>query len=304
MLSNIGSGLFRTVPDSYIYIERTLFSGKVRKGIAGALDLEQYDFSGSSGAPITGTEDIVPERLPLRVELRDSASVDMPHILAVTDELFTVSDSDKQELLYDFELMEKGGSIKGWRIAADCPCVPHPERILIGDGNHSVASAKIFWEKLKPTLTEAEREAHPCRFAMAELVSIRDPAIEFEPINRVIFNCDPEKIIDELRTSLRGEYTVCYAYGDHVGLLNIPSLKALQGYLDTHCETGTVDYIHGDDVAVRLAREPQRLAFVMAALDKDAFFENIRRFGSLPRKAFSMGSARDKRYYLDCRQLL
>jgi hypothetical protein len=221
----------------------------------------------------------------------------------MTDELFAVAEKDKQELLYDFELMEGGGHIKGWRITASCAGVPKPDKILIGDGNHSVASAKIFWEKIKPALSEAEREAHPCRFAMAELVSIHDPAIEFEPINRVVFDCDPDAIIEDIRTNLRGEYTVCYAYEDHVGLLNIPSLKALQAYLDNSCAAGTLDYIHGDDVAVRLSRAPRRLAFIMAALNKDGFFENIRRFGSLPRKAFSMGSARDKRYYLDCRSL-
>jgi hypothetical protein len=298
------SGVFRDLPESYIYVERTLFSGKVRKGIVGVLDLEQYDFSGGSGAPITGTEDIIPERLPLRVELRDSAPIDMPHVLAVTDLSFTVPEDNLRELLYDFELMEGGGSIKGWRIDSDCPAVPAPTRLLIGDGNHSVASAKIFWEKIKISLTDAERELHPCRFAMAELVSIRDPAIEFEPINRVVFDCVPEAMIEDIRANLRGEYTVCYAYEDHVGLINVPSLKALQVYLDRSCAPGTIDYIHGDDVAVRLARPPKRLAFIMAALDKDGFFENIRRFGSLPRKAFSMGGARDKRYYLECRTLL
>jgi hypothetical protein len=206
------------------------------------------------------------------------------------------------ELLYDFELMEGGGHIKGLRANSDFK-IPLSDILLVGDGNHSVASAKACWEKIKPALSEAERETHPCRFLLAEVVSIHDPSLEFEPINRIVFGCDPEKLVAALSAQFTYGEEVVYAYGHHNGLLHVPSLSALQAFLDEYPERGHIDYVHGDDVAAKLAVEPETLAIILPTIDNDGFFDTVRKYGVFPRKAFSMGSARDKRYYLECRKL-
>ncbi|MDR0818473.1 MAG: DUF1015 domain-containing protein [Oscillospiraceae bacterium] len=301
----LNGGVFRVISDSYIIVERTLYNDKTRFGIVGAIDLECYDPAQLPDTSIRATEEVVPERLPLRIRLREAASIDMPHILMMTDTRFTFTERElsRLEVLYDFDLMEGGGHIKGRRANSDFP-IPRSDLLLVGDGNHSVASAKACWEKLKPTLSEAERETHPCRFLLVEVVSIHDPSLEFEPINRIVFDCDPEKLVAALREKFHYGDEIVYAYGNHNGLLHVPSLSVLQAFLDEYPERGHIDYIHGEDVAAKLARKPETLAIILPAIDKDGFFDTVRKGGAFPRKAFSMGGARDKRYYLECRKLI
>jgi hypothetical protein len=311
--ASYGNRVFRVVPDSYIYIERSLMSGKTRRGIVGAVDLDEYDPAEVSFAAVRTTEGVVTERLPPRIKLRDGAPFEQSHIMLLSNEQLSLSVRQREQLepLYDFELMEDGGHIRGWRLPPDFAAEASNELatlnsnlLLVGDGNHSLATAKACWEKLKPTLTVAEQKTHPCRFALAEVVSIHEPALEFEPIHRVIFDCDPAQLLLNLSRECDGDDTMCYAYGDHVGLLSVPSLTELQAWLDAHCEPEQIDYIHGDDVAVRLAHAPNRLAIILPVIDKSEFFERISAYGALPRKAFSMGHARDKRYYVECRSLV
>jgi hypothetical protein len=298
--------VFNTVLDSYVIVERTLYNGKVRQGIVGAIDLELYDPAPHPDSTVRGTEAVVPERLPLRIRLREDATIDMPHVLLMTDERFNFTSEELQslELLYDFELMEGGGHITGRRLPSDSTIrVPSSDLLLVGDGNHSVASAKACWERAKPTLSAEARESHPLRFALAEVVSIHDASMEFEPIHRIVFGCEPQRLLETMTREIPGGEEIGYAYNGHAGLIHVPSLGAVQTFLDAYSERGHIDYIHGDDVAVRLSRESGALSIILPAINKSGFFELVRRDGAFPRKAFSIGSARDKRYYLECRRL-
>jgi hypothetical protein len=346
MSEYLDTGVFRTIPDSYLYIERTLFSGKVRCGLIGQIDLECYDHSDQCDALIRFTEGIVKEKMPPRIQLRDGAPAELTHVLVLVDDPERTliepltGMKDQMDRLYDFELMEDGGHICGYQVHAEGArsiekaidqFLDHDrfrerygfekEPVLLfatGDGNHSLATAKACWEKMKPHLTKAEQKNHPARFALVEIVNIRDEALEFEPINRVVFDCDPEHLLNELLKFYPGSaigleegHHISFSCCETADVLTIPAdtaplaIGALGNFLDWYLERnpGTLDFVHGDDVVVRLSRKKNTIGFVLPAIDKSMFFASIIRGGAMPRKTFSMGSARDKRYYLECRKL-
>lgn len=332
MTAYLEENRFRTLEQALIYVERTLRSGLVRKGLVGMIDLEAYDYHPGSAAKIRSTEGTVLSRVPPRVAVRKNAPIELPHVLLLADDSgHTVieplsKETDSMELLYDFELMEESGHLKGWllnreqqkRIARDIGMLEQaPSSILfaVGDGNHSLAAAKACWEQCRAEVGDGD----PRRYALVELENIYDPTLVFEPIHRVAFGVEPEKLVDELLRfypgAYRGEGTghvLSFAYGRERGCVTVPNPKeplelgTLQNFLDCYLEKNQqarVDYVHGDNVAIQLAEEAGRVAFLLPAIDKQDLFPAVAQRGELPRKTFSMGEAEDKRFYLEARKL-
>lgn len=287
--------VFKKVQDSYIYVERTLPNDVVRRGLVGKLDLEAYDWTAGSKSPVRSTEATVPERLPTRVEMRKHCSLEMPHIvLFIDDPADTVLGAAKAgEVLYDFDLHAGGGHIKGSRITgADADTLTAALNALdddlafaMGDGNHSLAAAKNLWEELKAAGAPMD---HPARWALAEVENVRDDAVAFYPIHRVLFDTDEGGFIREPSVADTGEQV---AAAD----------EFCKQYIAAH--GGTVDYVHGDEAAREQGSRPGCAALMMPTLPKDELFRHIRQSGNYPKKSFSVGETLDKRWYLECRAI-
>ena len=318
------SDVFRSFPRSFIYVERTLENGAVRRGVVGVVDLEAYDYQTETKKPIRATEKTVTERIPVRVKIRSGAAVESSHVLLLCSDAGRglIEKIEKGEKLYDLELMQGGGRIAGWLVEGEK--AERFERALeayeseaedgfcyaVGDGNHSLAAAKSCWEELKEAEPALAGTAHPARFAMVELENIFDPAQDFEPIHRIVRGVDTAALLTALGKACRREgtpvlwYTKCGGGILRFGSDRLP-LEALQGELDQYLasEGGSIDYIHGEDVALKLAREDGAIAFILPRIEKDELFRTIARSGVLPRKTFSIGCAEEKRYYLECRRI-
>ena len=334
MQKYLSEGVFREV-DGVILTERETSYGHKRTGILLALDLEEYDFAAGSTPMIRATEATVKERLPVRLKIRENAALELPHVLILIDDEDKtvieplVAEAERGTPLYDTDLNMKGGHIKGYLL-------PHPEKAIdalralsseermlarygskspflfaVGDGNHSVATAKLLWERIKPALTEAEREFHPARFVLAEVVNLYDDDLVFEAIHRAVFGVG-ESFIQEMQAALTGEghITVLYRdkmYGVSVSKVAAEAVKAVQdfidGYLATH-ENASVDYIHGDGYLAEVVAAKDGVAIFMPVMEKRDLFPYVVKHGSLPRKTFSMGEAEEKRYYLEARKII
>ena len=323
--------LTQRVQNGYILVERTTQSG-VRLGLMACLDLEAYDYAPDSRSPIRATEGTVLERVPPRVRLRRGAALELPHILMLLDDpreqviepLYAARGA--LEPLYDFELMQGGGHLRGWQISGGAAQSMENaldalyERcgdlfLAVGDGNHSLAAARARWLELREALPEAERAAHPARYALAEIENLHSPAIQFAPIHRLVTGVNPRALARYCLDALRAQGL---AEGD-AGSLRFVSrgrearygfdrhpLKALQaaldGYLAAHPEA-KIDYIHGDETLRRLANRDDALGLMPCAFEKSALFPFIRNWGALPRKTFSMGQANEKRFYFEARRI-
>lgn len=325
-------GLFRTLEHAYIYLEREITGGQIRRGLLGAIDLEFYDYREDVRSPVNPTEGIVRERLPARLEIRRSAIVEMPHIMVfIDDPEFTVIepiiyDLDRPDRLYDFDLMEGGGHLTGWEVSGgnrsrvDRALAALSEKrggaplFAVGDGNHSLAAAKLYWEQLRESLSPEERENHPARFCLAELVNLHDAAIRFEPIHRTLFQTDTEGLAEALQNFMTvpgsGEHSITVVTGDHRTVVNTGlSLGELIAATDRFAEQwlaahgGRVDYVHGDAEAEQLAEAPGCCSILLPAMQKTELFPGLEQNGPFPKKSFSVGHARDKRYYLECRRI-
>ncbi len=340
----LADGVFETLPECYIYVERTLASGLVRRGLMGVLDLEAYDYSKNSSSPIRATEGTVEDRLPPRVRVRRGASLEMPHIMVFIDDaadnvLQPLTDK-KAELpkLYDFELNAGGGAICGYMIAgtdaanldaaiaglSDTESLQSrygdraPAIFAMGDGNHSLATAKKCWEELKPTLSDEQRNTHPARFGLVELVNIHDEAITFEPIHKVLFETEPEAFIaaaeafwkeqskpadksHSIRLIVGESEKSIYVSGLTIGELIGKAEEFCQSYMAAH--GGKIDYIHNDDTAIGMGRRAGCAAVLLPRMEKGELFPSIIESGPFPKKSFSIGHAEDKRYYLECRKI-
>ena len=326
MKKYLAEDVFRTIPDSFIYVERTLPDGRIRRGLVAANDLEQYDFSGGHTAPVRSTEGTVEERLPPRVKIRRGAPLEMPHTLLLmddrTDSVLSAAEKQKGSLekLYDFDLMLGGGHIAGWRVSGETKTAVQSAldaldnaalqrekygaaadngklTFAVGDGNHSLAAAKRFWEEKRETLPESERAADPARFALVELENIHEPSLDFEPIHRVIFDTDTAAFPAELAAHREEWESPDKTLGERVAAAE----SFCRSYIAAH--GGTVDYIHGDDTARTLGEKPNCAAVLLPPVEKSGLFLSVLKNGALPKKSFSMGNARDKRYYLECRAI-
>lgn len=325
----LNAGLFRNYRRSFVYLERTMENGKRRRGLMGYIDLEEYDFTPGTAAHIRATEGTVLDRIPPRMELLRGAMLEFPHVLLLCDDkkddILTTAKEMAGEMVYDFDLMEDGGRITGFLISGLGVSVvnsavsryirateDHQGRgntmsFAVGDGNHSLASAKACWEELKPTLTQEQQQEHPARFALVELENIHDEAIEFEPIHRVITTTQLPELLNELeRISADEGYPVELSWGENRKTIHISretplALSVLQPVLDGFvAKSGsTIDYIHGGDVVRHLSRQENVLGILVPGMEKGSLFPGVLQDGVLPRKTFSMGHAREKRYYLE-----
>lgn len=332
--------------NTLIYIERKLDNGKTRYGLIGKLDLEQYDYAKGSGTPIRATEGTVLERIPPRMRVRRNAPIELPHIMVLIDDpdkniiepLHTMK--KKMDLVYKASLMERGGMISGYvlreeqiaEVLEKLSALADPDRFAkyykaegypvltfaMGDGNHSLATAKACWEDLKPTLSEAERENHPSRYALIELTNLHDDSLEFEAIHRVLFDVDPKKLLADFMAAYPGAHygegeghQIVYTMKGEKGIITVPNPTAqlevgtLQSFLDTYLKEngGKIDYIHGEDITEQLSAQDNSIGFILPAMGKDQLFPTVIFDGALPRKTFSMGEAHDKRFYLESRKI-
>lgn len=332
MLLYLNDGLFRMIENSYIYVERTISDGRVRRGIVGKIDLEKYDYSPGSTASVRASEGTIISRLPSRIEVRRSAPLELPHIMALIDDsAYRVIEplaekTGRLEKIYDFALLEGGGSIKGWRVAGEAEneiteallglTDQNPVQMVIGDGNHSLAAAKGYWDEIKDTLNAQDRVSHPARYALVEINNVYDPAISFEAIHRVVFETDPDAFLDKLKNDLASTegngytlrwMTLSAAGSIPVGAKSIGELIGkLQTFLDDYVKsTGCrIDFIHGEESVEMLAKTPESIGLFLPTMDKSDFFKTVLAGGVFPKKSFSIGHARDKRYYLECRAIM
>lgn len=323
MKDYVNRGIFRTVEQSFIYVERTLPSGAVRRGLVGKLDLECYDWAPGSATPVRATEGTVESRLPARVEVRRGATLEMPHIMVFIDdpENAVIPSAAGGEALYDFELMLGGGHIRGSRVTGEAAerltaALEAPEgsvRFAMGDGNHSLAAAKRCWEQIKRNLPESELETHPARYALAEIVNIHDEAVTFEPIHRVLLETVPRGFIEEAAARLprgKGQAVTLLAGRREMEIETGMPLGARVALVDELLgdwrreHGGEPDYIHGDEEARALGGKPSSVGVLLPRLEKAELFPYITEHGPYPKKSFSIGHARDKRYYLECRAIV
>ena len=326
MRNSLEAGFFREYEDAFIYTERTLTDGRIRRGLVGFLDLAAYDWHSGTKLPVRATEHTVPERIPPRLAVRQDAPLDMSHVLLLCDDPqktmieYAASVRERLPLVYDFELMMGGGRVRGYLMqGADAAemqkrindyCLSRedntedPVCFLAGDGNHSLAAAREAYI----------RSNDPARrYALAELENIHDPVQEFEPIHRLLKGIDPEHFLETLQEEITGEEGEPFAViagGREVKLHLRPEngtfvLGTLQPFLDSYIERfgGELDYIHGEDSLRRLCVEGTA-GMILPPPGKDDFFANVERNGVLPRKTFSMGESKEKRYYLETARLI
>ncbi|MBR4336538.1 MAG: DUF1015 domain-containing protein [Clostridia bacterium] len=334
----LSNGLFTEYPHAMIYLRRTQSDGTVREGLVGAIDLLDYDYRPGSKPPIRATEGTVLERVPPRVDIRRGAKIELPHVMLLLDDpdktvIEPLADlvTDKAPL-YDFDLMQGGGHVTGYLLdrakqkrvddALDAliPDVDDPLIFAVGDGNHSLAAAKAYFEELCDTLGD-EALSHPARYALVELVNLHSPALVFRPIYRAVFGADETDLTNALLsdvlaasvgntdvkptrlTVLTGKtpFEVTYPHGTHP--LDVGTLQSfLDRYTAAHPGV-TVDYIHGEEALASIVEKNGAIGFLFPGMEKEQLFPAVREKGALPRKTFSMGEARDKRYYLEARRI-
>jgi len=350
--------------EGFILIDRKTCEVESRKGLILALDLDQYDYNKGAQSLIRATEGTILDRLPPRIKVRENAPIELPHIMVLIDDpQNTVIEplfSEQLETVYDFELLENGGHLKGYRvdqpelihkIAAALESLADPaaykakyrvdDAVMLyamGDGNHSFATAKAIWKKLKAEATDQQAIMnHPARYALVELVNVHDPGLEFEAIHRVLFNIDA----DQLKTQMEGffaergtpmSYTPCadlpaaealaaqagnahafpVVFAGQFGVCAVANpeftltVATLQACLDKFLQDNPgarIDYIHGTQPVTDLGSNRDGAGFYLPAISKHDLFKTIVLDGALPRKTFSMGEADEKRFYLECRKI-
>lgn len=344
MTKFLREGRFREFDDALIYVERTQSDGRVRKGLVGKIDLERYDYEPDSEMAVRATEGTVMSRIPPRVAVRKNAPIELPHVMLLFDDpQRTVigplaARKGKMKELYNFDLMENGGHVSGWLLDRESmalvldafAALNDPEAVkarygvdtdfqfAVGDGNHSLATAKECYERQKQLHHPESWASLPSRYALCEVVDLYDDALDFKPIHRVLFDVKGKDLLKSLLAYYPDAYqgqgaghVLRYVCGGEKGCVTVPHPKdrlvcgTLQTFLDDYMTThsGSIDYIHGDDVALDLGSRQGNMAFFLPPMDKKDLFPAVLRDGVLPRKTFSMGEARDKRYYLEARRI-
>ena len=344
MRDMLDNTLFNEYQNSMIYLERTQNDGKVREGLIGIVDLEEYSYEKGSQTLIRATEKTVIERIPPRVKVRENALLELPHIMIlIDDERKNIIESLKNkvtdtDIVYDFNLMQKGGHIKGYKLN-DSTINEVIDKIgqlaekdyfekkydvkdkgillfAMGDGNHSLATAKACYENLKKTMKEEEYLNHPARYALVELVNLHSDALEFEAIHRVIFNTNVNDLINSLykfyninENGNGQKFELITKDFDKVLYIENPksniAVGSIQLFLDEYLKNheGKIDYIHGEETTKEMGSKVNNVAFIFDAMDKNDLFKTVILDGALPRKTFSMGHSYDKRYYLEARKI-
>lgn len=342
MHAYINQKLFTHTGVGFVLVQRQVKSG-VRVGLVGAIDLECYDYHKGATPMIRPTEDTIPDRIPPRLRIREHAPLELPHILVLIDDPEkTVIEPLLQKncpVLYDFDLMEQGGHIKGSFVGSQ-----HFDSIIMalaelqkksdmlfamGDGNHSLATAKAHWENIKANNPGVDLQNHPARYALAEIVNLHDEALSVLPIHRVVFeyknsleffmdhgavltnSASYEEAVNLAQIITDTEHhAIAFCGSNRFGVIKLKATHlnpygTLQPLLETFCKNSGVklDYIHGDAAMMQFCKDGA-LGFFMPALRKDALFPSVQQYGPLPKKTFSLGDAQDKRYYLECKYIV
>ena len=340
-------GVLTEHPDSMILVERRLGGGETRWGLVGMVDLMTYDYRRGADSLIRATEATVAERIPARTTIRRDAPVELPHVMMLIDDRAkTVIEplADRREALpvaYDHDLMQGGGHITGYFLTkadiqaaeAALAALITPEAMesrygkaglapllfAVGDGNHSLAAAKTCFEEIRAAIGDQAAMDHPARYALCEVVNLYDDSLRFEPIYRVVFGVEPDRLLSAFEAhiaALKGDAApqrIDWVSGDRQGSLTVESPAValpvgtvqdfLDGYLKSAPEGAYVDYIHGEDTAKSLANRPDAVAFLFDGMAKEELFSTVISDGALPRKTFSMGHAEDKRFYTEVRRI-
>lgn len=364
MCRYIENNYFREIKNSMIYVERKNAEGKTRKGLVFAVDLENYDFSPGSQSLIRATEGTIMDRLPPRIKIRENACLELPHIMLLIDDrdygIIENLSSEKYKMphLYSFSLMMNSGHLDGYQVN-DKTLLNNiftglsmlkskevftekygvdeslrPLLFAVGDGNHSLATAKSCWDRLKQNLSSGECRTHPARYALIELVNVHDPALEFEPIHRLLFNVDAKDVLSSFVEFHKDKgVKCCFEYVKNTGKVpeNSPEkhiipfahngksgylwakkplftldVATLQSFLDFYLkknQSAELDYVHGEDIVNELSEKDGNMGFFLSPMDKNDLFRTVILDGALPRKTFSMGEADEKRFYMECRKL-
>lgn len=342
MKKYLNDGVLVEHKSSAVYLERIQSDGKLRRGLVCAIDLDDYDFSVGSVSPIRPTEKTVVERIPPRLAVRRGAPLEMPHVMLLVDDpgdLILSRFAGREMNAYSFDLAEGGGSVSAAFVSADefdelnaslavlaDNAVKRAEKnggapitIAVGDGNHSLATAKASWQEVRATLTEEEAKNHPARYALVEICNLHEESLVFEPIYRLIENVDVMELANDFEafaSSQNGRFPAqtfdMILEGNNVEVTiehpeyTLP-VASLQHFLDEWLKSHTralIDYIHGEDTLCRLAAREACAGFVFEGMSKSDLFPAVEADGTLPRKTFSMGHAADKRYYIECRRIL
>lgn len=325
MAEYIEGGILENKGEYITYVERGSSNGRTRHGWIVAVDLERYEFDPTKQALIRASEATVVSRIPARVNIRASARLEMPHVMLLVDDpqclLDKITSAGTIQQIYDLDLMAQGGHISGYRLsettahqlldAMEGMISPGGMLFAVGDGNHSLAAAKTYWEQLK---AQGAAENHPARFALVEVVNIHDRALDFEPIHRVVLGADMQQFFDQLNAYFaeqgveltdEGREPVFTLYYDGNTLpvyteAQIPMIvQPIQQFLDRF--GAEVDYIHGADHLMTICDRDRAIGILLPGISKGGVMESVSRSGALPRKAFSMGESIDKRYYMECR---
>lgn len=326
------SGIFREV-NAYVLTERTLPDGRKRVGLITCVDLEEYSYVSPSGT-IRPTEETIEERLPVRIHIRENAPLELPHILLLMDDekksVIEPVYAKRQNLekLYDFDLNMNGGHICGYAVPYDMIPVSLFDALLspelqtekygkdagilfaVGDGNHSMATAKKCWEKVKTTLSEEEIKNHPARYALVEVLNVYDDALDFLPIHRVVSGTDENSFIDGLSAVLSGEGFITVATRDGERRLSCPvdaekTIIAVQTYLEKmRSETGLkIEYVHEPEQVISDVKKNGGVGIFMPHFPKNKLFDYVVNVGKLPKKAFSIGEEKTKKYYIEAKRI-
>ena len=325
----IKNGDLEDIGECFILVERVTSYGVRRLGLVLSIDLEDYSYERGNKASIKASEATIVERIPPRLKIRKDAEIELPHVLVLFDDKERTivenlyDNRDKLEKVYDFELNKDGGHIRGYKVTDTQKVIKQFDDLynkvgngllfIVGDGNHSLATAKAHWGLIKKDLSEEERRNHPARFALVEANNLYYEGIIFEPIHRILFNVD-DSFINELRNATNGDF-VSFTYSYRRGKeelrmnKNAPmAYKTIQSFLDSYMKEHPnvkIDFIHDEDELISISnKNPDSVAIAMPALTKDDLFDYIAGDLVLPRKSFSMGHANEKRYYLEAKKIV
>ena len=354
MNNYIKDGIFAEPVKEMVYLERTTRYGRVRHGLVTSIDLEAYEWKPFTKALIRATEATIVERIPPRMEIRKEAIIETPHIMLLVNDPKgkLVEGIGKRvsgtEPIYSGELMQNSGSVKGWSIKSDDEIDFVKQNLnelardnkqsdgsiflfAVGDGNHSLATAKATWDEYKKNKNVND---DILRYALIEIVNIYDTGLTFEPIHRIIFKVNAKELMEELNKTIKGKFNKLENFEElkkkvensknSFGFINTVDGKTefnlleteinelpvsvLQPAIDEYMKNKNIkkediDYIHGSDELLRLGSQNGNIAIFLPPINKDSFFATISQKGPLPRKSFSMGEADEKRFYIECRKI-
>lgn len=334
----LDEGILQSLGTGFILTDRATELHPSRRGLMAAIDLEGYSFEPGNKNICRATEGTVLSRIPPRVRIRANSPLELPHIMVLIDDpegltiekAFEMAEAEGLKPIYDTDLMLGSGHIKGTFVADGTPIAESIVNglntlktrnsdgllFLVGDGNHSLASAKAHWENIRTNLSEEEKKTHPARYALAEIVNIHDKGLDFEPIHRVVFNISAEEFIAKAKEYFKdngieinsasddkqsfvvvteGSEDVKISLGNPPHTLAIGSVQMMIDSLKLEC-----DYIHGED-SVRKLATAGNTGILVPGISKDTFFGTVEKEGVFPRKTFSMGEAFEKRFYLEAK---